>query len=804
MLKHFEKLHTPLRSIRNYPCLKSQSQRFYDSGWDEVKAVNLWELWSDPAFLAPSQRLGLDHIEPFDEWEEFALFAGHYFLLIARSKPELQGKPNSAEGEAEPTISIRTKSAPEPSEGIYGLKHVEIPKLQNLRRNGALWGLPAEAGHDDTAVAYHGGMTSVGRTSSSAVYRKSTLGVDTSCVPPLRIPARQCHTITKLKNGDSVLIGGRTSPSAAMQDCYMHTQSGWESVQDLPCPRYRHSAAAVLLPNSVPGILLFGGKSATDQVQHNVLLWDRATGWRTLQVFRTGPQPRFGTTFIALGDDFGVLAGGMRADGVVLQDCWKWKFVCRDEQIIAITFTVCSLKIDTGAELHFGRFGASHSLASGQLLLIGGISSSGCIQNAYEILLVDVSSFSDADAKNELGLHVSSVDIHRDANAPRPLLVGHSALACAKNEVLIAGGGAVCFSFGTYWNPGLYILHEWRTPACLDWNLLDSSTEPLSTQKTSAANVPPEKRRLIERQRVKTEAEFLTLTKQSQPKLLENLDLGPCTTLWTKDYLLSKIGSHRPVVIHESQRKSMNFQRKDFTYITKPFGIFLDEVYNGGHQYLRSTASSDPSKRVANLDLDFPEIAGDFRLPPELRLVADTYHSSPLRITGDVAMWLHVDTMANVLCQIDGSKRLVLFPPADMVKLGFPANATTSSVEIFKGGNADDVWAASGTHPVEVVLRPGEVLFIPPLWAHTAAPLQQKVSIAVNVFFRNLTKGYAAGRDIYGNRDLEAYENGRRDVEKIARAFDGVPADLAHAYLLRLADELRLKAEIYAPMSGLG
>lgn len=68
------------------------------------------------------------------------------------------------------------------------------------------------------------------------------------------------------------------------------------------------------------------------------------------------------------------------------------------------------------------------------------------------------------------------------------------------------------------------------------------------------------------------------------------------------------------------------------------------------------------------------------------------------------------------------------------------------------------------------------------------------VSIAVNVFFRNLKAGYAAGKDVYGNRDLQAYEKGRLDVGKIAKSFEGLPTDMAKFYLERLADELMEKA----------
>ena len=799
MLRHFQRLHTPLRSIQKYPSLHTQSQRFYDAGWESVKFVNLWKQWSDPHFLSPSQRLQLDPVEPFDEWEEFALFAAHYFLLTARTKPDQREQLDGAEEEAKSDISERTADASEQAYDSYALEYVENPNLQVSRRNGALLELPNESGYDDAAVAHHGGMTSAGRASSSDVYRLLKFGVDMSHIPPLGIPARQCHTITRLKNGYSVLIGGRTSPSAAMQDCYLQTASGWEQIQDLPSPRFRHSAAQVLLSNLVPGILVFGGKLTSDQIQHDIILWDRATGWKTLQVFRSGPQPRFGAYFVALGDDFGFLSGGMRADGVVLQDSWRWRLVFRNQHIIGITFAPCSLKTDTGAELYFGRFGASHHLTQERLLLIGGIASPGCIQHAYELLSMDVSKFSDPDEKSNLSLQVARIDLQRGHNVPRPMLVGNATLGCASTEILIVGGGAVCFSFGTYWNLGLYILYDSTASARLDWSLLESSKNLLSVQKPSpAVNGPQGSRNVVGRVSIEAEAEFLTLVKRSQPKIIEGLDFGPCRTLWTKEYLLRKVGSDRPVVIHEAPGKSMSFQQKDFAYVTKPFGIFLEEVHNGGHQYLRSISSSNPNKRVANLDMDFPQIAQDFRLPPELGLVAATYHSSPLRITGEVAMWLHVDTKANVLCQIEGSKRLILFPPADMVKLDFPPGSTTSNLEIFKGGDPDDILAIPDTRPTEVILRPGEMLFIPPLWAHTAAPLQ-KVSIAVNVFFSNLAKGYAAGKDVYGNRDLEAYENGRRHVETIARAFDGIPPDLAHAYLLRLADELKLRAKGYAP-----
>ena len=86
-------------------------------------------------------------------------------------------------------------------------------------------------------------------------------------------------------------------------------------------------------------------------------------------------------------------------------------------------------------------------------------------------------------------------------------------------------------------------------------------------------------------------------------------------------------------------------------------------------------------------------------------------------------------------------------------------------------------------------MGPGDVLFLPQLWLHTAAPISAS-SIAVNVFFRDLEDGYSPGRDVYGNRDLAAYEKARQDVSRISKSFKDLPRDTREFYLRRIADEL--------------
>jgi len=68
------------------------------------------------------------------------------------------------------------------------------------------------------------------------------------------------------------------------------------------------------------------------------------------------------------------------------------------------------------------------------------------------------------------------------------------------------------------------------------------------------------------------------------------------------------------------------------------------------------------------------------------------------------------------------------------------------------------------------------------------------LSVAVNVFFRDdsMEAGYAAGKDVYGNRDLAMYERGRRDVQRIGKSFEGLPPQVKSFYISRLAEELRI------------
>lgn len=235
----------------------------------------------------------------------------------------------------------------------------------------------------------------------------------------------------------------------------------------------------------------------------------------------------------------------------------------------------------------------------------------------------------------------------------------------------------------------------------------------------------------------------------------------------------------------------MDFNSKNFEYVTDTFANIMAKIEAGGRLYLRSLSNAKPSEMPANIEDDFPSLAQDFDLPEEIALVKENLFSSILRVSGRVNMWLHYDVMANVYTQIRGSKRMVLFPPSDVGQLAFAPGASSSSLDVF---SALETPMLSQTNPHETHLQPGDILLLPPMWLHTATPTSD-MSVAVNVFFRDLDKGYSDGRDVYGNRDLAAYEKARHDAARIGKSFDKLPLEIRKFYLTRIADELKAMAE---------
>ncbi|KAJ6258962.1 tRNA methyltransferase ppm2 [Drechslerella dactyloides] len=278
--------------------------------------------------------------------------------------------------------------------------------------------------------------------------------------------------------------------------------------------------------------------------------------------------------------------------------------------------------------------------------------------------------------------------------------------------------------------------------------------------------------------------------------------IGGGIIAFSPGYLKSALGNSREVVVHKIDDAHMppagqpypihmNFNSKNFVYTRLPFSDFIDIAFSDKQDtppcYLRSI-SNKPIKHASLLERDFPEISSDFSIPSELSFIAPSLHSSILRISSaGVGVWLHYDVCANVLFHVKGRKRILLFPPTDIPKLQFPPGKTTSLIDnIF-----DNI--PSGTHPMEVVMHPGEALYLPPFWLHAVLPLEP--CIAVNIFFHSFDAGlFSEGRDLYGNKDLACYQEGRDALKGVLAKFEGLDDSVRRFYMARLGQELLERA----------
>ena len=329
-MAHFNKLQTPLGAVQKYPTAVAQEERFKGLGWNKASARNLWQLWNDLGFISSQEHITLDKLEPFDEWEEFALFGCHYFLLVADNTSTIldceAGKdvPQNLEND----FSRKDEIYPRNAEMVFA----ESPKAQGCRRFAAVLPL-RNSQRTQGRVGVFAGMGLKSRVNTYDVYANSLEGeiVSKSYAGSVVPPSRMCHTITNLGETGALLVGGRTSPDNALADCWLYHKwlDTWERVDDLPQPRYRHGA--IDLGNGY--VLISPGKGNSREISKDFYIWSRALGWtKCIQGPGEKPVASYGATFTALGELLdvsgptrGLLAGGMSEDALFLKDAWEWE-----------------------------------------------------------------------------------------------------------------------------------------------------------------------------------------------------------------------------------------------------------------------------------------------------------------------------------------------------------------------------------------------------------------------------------------------------------------------------------------------
>ncbi|XP_007239576.1 tRNA wybutosine-synthesizing protein 5 isoform X1 [Astyanax mexicanus] len=287
-----------------------------------------------------------------------------------------------------------------------------------------------------------------------------------------------------------------------------------------------------------------------------------------------------------------------------------------------------------------------------------------------------------------------------------------------------------------------------------------------------------------------------------KPAVLRGVPLGPCLEKWTVDYL-SERGGHREVKIHVSSLPQMDFLHKNFVYRTLPFAEFVQraaavehpEFFISKHEsyYLRSLGE-DARKEPANLKKQFPDLAEDFHIPPFFQ--SDQFFSSVFRISSSgLQLWTHYDVMDNLLAQVSGRKRVVLYSPQDALHLYLSGDK--SEVLDIDSPNLERYPDFVKACRYECVLEPGDLLYIPSLWFHNTLALQ--FGVGVNVFWRHLSMDSYDKKDPYGNKDPLAASRALQCVERALAGLEELPEDYQDFYARRMVQLIQSRAYAAQP-----
>jgi hypothetical protein len=76
-----------------------------------------------------------------------------------------------------------------------------------------------------------------------------------------------------------------------------------------------------------------------------------------------------------------------------------------------------------------------------------------------------------------------------------------------------------------------------------------------------------------------TEDDFITKWYgYRRPCIIRGMDIGPCSHLWTPDYLTDKMSDVKEVKLHVCPQKQMDFIKKNFIYRTLSWKEFIKRV----------------------------------------------------------------------------------------------------------------------------------------------------------------------------------------------------------------------------------
>ncbi|RNF12025.1 tRNA wybutosine-synthesizing protein 4 [Trypanosoma rangeli] len=763
---------SPLLGLAETPGKMAMLSRAFACGMKETAFANFHDL--SHYYLTGDERRRVEALEPFDETEEWCEMCEHYGITMAATSHEV-GMP------AHPAFMGTTREAATQASQATAQVAAHVEKWPVSRFGFEGWGngqaFAEELPSGDVVIVSFGGFSA-----TRGHQRTNTVRVHSLCEGDYRVtttsssaepPALVFHSFSRVARGVYVVLGGRTNPTDVMMDAFLlqldfpeqaaqvqkkHIVAWWSKLEpvagagELPEARYRHTAIAVEdnTENLQRSIFVFGGRNGAGYCLNDAWI-ARVCGttvhWKRLPLAGEIPPPCCSSAVIDIRATTAVLlSGGLLAgdvcEGAVWRVDWATGNCCKMSYVLPPRFshTMCHVKVDGVA----------------RVLVLGG---STCQPREGDLsaLLLDA----------ETGETASVLALPPEC----PTWTRHCCISLGDGVVAVLGGGFTCFSFGTFTvKPLLLFLGDTS-----DWNVDKRPKTVVASCQLPLSPHLPFKRPQVEVQPFSKEA-FLALACQpNKPVVFRKVDLGSCVDVWADPAYLKAREGNMMVSVHVARETHLlDFVRKNFAFQHVSFASLVDHCVaatsnspkaEGEAWYFRAVAPNMKTER-ANLWKDFPGLGSDFVLPPAVaEHVEPRMHQACLRLNAPpLQLWTHYDTLDNVLCQVVGKKRVVLFPPSEYNNLYM-----SGSSSVVLNIDAPDLdrfprFADACRHATEVVLEPGDMLFIPSHWFHHLTTMEGSYSISVNVFFERFPREDYDKKDLYGNKDFPAVSRLRKRV----------------------------------------
>lgn len=397
MLYHFSHLRSPLQCVETYSTKEKQKARFQEY-FPSVEVVDMFQSWKQLVSAEKKHLVSL--VEDFDEWEEFIVFCQHYVVIHASNS------------------EMRIFCDEEPAAIIDNFETLGITPL-GLSEPKELKFAASAASTFGTYV--HGGME---QTRSDCLLKQNVLGnfEEISCT--VKPSARMCHTLTDLKSGHLLLVGGRTRPGAELEDIWVfdETSGEWALCGSLGVQVSRH-AAVVVAKNTV---ILFGNGKF-----FKVLYSGGSVNVLELGIQGSIPALKSCGMWFSEATNRIFIVGGMSDEvGPTFNDL-----------LFEVELGDSEVTVDTAASSkHFKRIGCVLHGSDPYLYIFGGAGGYASDQKTTVI-------------RYEIRERTfTSLIIPGEVWETYPLFIGSQMAG-----LQILGGGAVCYSFGSCYNAGYRI-----------------------------------------------------------------------------------------------------------------------------------------------------------------------------------------------------------------------------------------------------------------------------------------------------------------------------------------------------------